>query len=132
MNGPQLLAHVGRHQETYLILPIPFKRFRFHDDLKAHLIHIQIPQFCQNPSLQIAGSLFPRFCKPVGSLLCHITCSMIFLLKPQQRIVGILNFVQFRMGTFQVSQHIRHGGTIFLFQPIDFIQSPFNPIQLRR
>ena len=75
-DGPQILAHVGGHQEADGIAAI-LRRFLFRKiNGKANLIHVQIPKLLLDPPFQNCGCFLPLFCQYRA---CRPDCRFRFL-----------------------------------------------------
>ena len=115
VDGAQLLAHVGGHQEAYLVHAVFRQGLLRKADGEANLAHVQLPQLREDLLLQPSSSLVPGLGQALRRLTSGLFCLLQLLFQVQQRVSGVLDLVQLPAAAGLVLQHLLHRGAVFLF-----------------
>ena len=129
VDGLQLLAQVGGHEEPHLIHTGGIQRLLGKVHLKADLAHIQLPQLRQDGLGQrLTGGLAGG-----GQLLRGLAGGLLrlgaVLLQPGQRVARVGNVVQLLTTVVQIRQHVLHRRAVLLFQAVELIQPALHLVQ---
>ena len=116
VDRPQLLAHVGGHQEAHLIGAVFRQGLLRKADGKADLPHIQLPQLRENLLLQPSGSLMPGLGQGLRRLTGGLFCLLQLLFQMQQGVPRVLYVVQLPAAAGLILQHLLHCGAVLLFR----------------
>ena len=74
MDGAQLLAHVGGHQEAHLVHAVFPQGLLRKTDGEANLAHVQLPQLREDLLLQPLGRLMPGLGQALRRLAGGFLC----------------------------------------------------------
>ena len=130
VDRPQLLAHVGGHQEPHRVHAVAVQRLLRKVHGEAYLPHVQLLQFGQYLRRQ---PLRRRF-SGIGQRLRRLPRVRLragkLLLQPRQCVARVLDLRQLLGTAVQIVQHVLHRGAVLLFQPVQLIHAALHPVQL--
>ena len=130
VDRPQLLAHVGGHQEPHLVHAIGAERLLCDVHGEPDPAHVQLPQLLQD----LGGQPLRRLPPPLGQSLRRADGFLLRLaqlpLQLCQRITGVLDLLQLGAAALQIGQHVLHAGAVLLFQAIQLVQAALHIVQL--
>ena len=130
VDGAQLLAHVGGHQEPHLVHAVFRQGLLRKADGKPNSAHVQLPQLCEDLLLQPLGRLMPGLGQALRRLTGGLFRLLQLLFQMQQRVPRVLYVVQLPAAAGLVLQHLLHRGAVFLFQAVQLVQPSLHPVQL--